>query len=96
MFSWLFRRPVAAAPLVERLETVERGLRSLQTDWLEFEEKVQRKLWRAAKTKALDGPPPEAPEEAPDDPAADPRLRLVDPISARILRQRKQRFVREG
>jgi hypothetical protein len=96
MFGWFRRPPPAPHPLLERLETVERGLRSLNTDWLEFEEKVQRKLWRAAKTRAIDSPPDEPAEEAPRREEDDPRLRGLDPVSARIVRLRRARLVREG
>jgi aromatic ring-opening dioxygenase catalytic subunit (LigB family) len=97
MFGWLFRSkesPAKVSAIVERLETVERGLRNLSTDWLEFEEKVQRKVWRAAKTKALDAPPeePDATAAAPPE-ELDPALRHLDPVSRKIVQLRRRRFV---
>jgi len=97
VFGWFRRAKSASGPTpewLERLETVERRLRSIETDWLEFEEKVQRKVWRAAKMRGPDAAPEEpadAPREAHND---DPRLRGLDPVSARIVALRRARVVR--
>jgi len=86
MFGWFKKAVSPAGSVEERLEKVERGLRNLGTDWLEFEEKVQRKVWRDAKRR---------PEKTPSDPTPeeeiDPRLRHLDPVSRRIVMARRGR-----
>ena len=97
MFGWFKRSQEPKAPFVERLETVERRLRALDTDWLEFEEKVQRKLWRAAKMKGAEESLPEAREGSQEpDQELPPELRGRDPVSLKILQLRRARFVRGG
>jgi hypothetical protein len=92
---WPFKkRQEAPSTLMERLETLERQARSLETDWLEFEDRVKRKVWRDAKRAQRDG------EAAPPDdqvatPAA-PQPMGQDEISAAIRRRRGVRVVRES
>jgi hypothetical protein len=93
---WPFRkRPDAPPSLVERLETVERRLRTIDGEWTEFEERVKRAVWRHAKAAARlaergDGEPGvdsvEPPEHAQSD---DPRLAGLDPVSRRIIALRR-------
>ena len=81
---WPWKKTEASpSQLEERLEKVERGLRALGSDWLEFEEKVQRKVWRDAKRS--NGAPDPEPPQVPDD----PRLRGLDPVSRRIVMLRR-------
>jgi hypothetical protein len=94
MFGWLFRNRDTTSGLAERLEKVERGLRSLSDDWEEFHDKVQRAVWRNAKRK---DPPPtdtgDLPDVSPEQPARN-NLRSVsgDPISDRIRMLRGRRL----
>lgn len=81
-WPWKKTEPSPSA-FEERLEKVERGLRSLGSDWLEFEEKVQRKVWRDAKRPNGDVGPALASQ--PDD----PKLRGLDPVSRAIVMRRR-------
>jgi hypothetical protein len=95
MFGW-FRKPKGdSAGTLERLETLERRLRSLSDDWEEFHDKVQRAVWRNAKRK---DPAPEA-EGLPDVPPEQPARNNLsapgagpDAISARIRALRGRRL----
>jgi hypothetical protein len=94
MFGWFSKRNDASPPTLERLEKVERGLRSLSDDWEEFHDKVQRAVWRNAKRK--DAPPAESmdvPDVSPEQPARN-NLRAAggDPISDRIRAMRGRRL----
>jgi hypothetical protein len=100
VFKWLFRSKSNTAPLEERLEKVERGLRSLSDDWEEFHEKVQRAVWRNAKRRDSNPEPQEVPAIPPEQPArhllrpqgdAPP----IDEISAAIRKRRGLRITRD-
>jgi hypothetical protein len=102
MFGWLFRSKSVRPDLEERVEKAERALQSLKTDWLEFEEKVQRAVWRAAKRKEPVGQieeetvPPEQPARyrlgAPRAPAT---AVGHDPLSEAIRARRGLRVMRD-
>jgi hypothetical protein len=101
MWPWSKSDPPRLGDIEERLEKVERKQKSLETDWLEFEEKVQRKVWRVAKMsqKNQDGegqPDPPPSEEGGRSDAPDPTIDGRDPVSRRIILQRRQRFVPGG
>jgi hypothetical protein len=85
VFGWFKKTNPRPSEVEERLEKVERGLRNLATDWLEFEEKVQRKVWRDAKRR------PETPSDPTPEEETDPRLRHLDPVSRRIVMARRGR-----
>jgi hypothetical protein len=88
---WPFgKRSEAPSDLRERVETLERQARALQTEWLDFEEKVQRKLWRDAKARDRAAPGPDDLVVHPEQPA-DPMTANLDPTSARIVLMRRRR-----
>lgn len=101
VFGWFKRSKSDTAPLEERLEKVERGLRALSDDWEEFHDKVQRAVWRNAKRRDASAEA-DLPTVAPEQPARHqlgrpPRDESppVDPVSAAILKRRGMRVVRD-
>jgi hypothetical protein len=100
VFGWFKRSKSDTAPLEERLEKVERGLRSLSDDWEEFHDKVQRAVWRNAKRREQTPEAQEVPTIPPEQPARHllrPQgdARPVDPISEQIRKRRGLRISRD-
>jgi hypothetical protein len=85
---WPFKPKPAPPGLDERLETLERAVRSLRLDWEDTYEKIARLMSRIAKRQAL-AARAETAEDAPESPNAEgPAL---DDFSQRVLAQRSHR-----
>lgn len=92
---WPFRkRSEAPSDLRDEVETLKRRVKTLEGDWLEFEDRVKRKVWRDAKAAqrgAAAAAEADTGEAAAAEVPAPPDRPQVDPVSARILALRKPR-----
>ena len=86
---WPFRRKPASPDLLERIETLERGLRGLRLDWEDTYEKISRILSRISKRAALAAARgAETPEDAPQSTNAEQPA--LDPFSEQVLALRRR------
>lgn len=85
---WPFKPKPASPDLVERIETLERGLRSLRLDWDDTYEKIARMMGRIAKRQAL-AARAETAEDAPE--SSNGEGPVLDDFSQRVLAQRSHR-----
>ena len=87
---WPFRRKPASPELIERIETLERGLRNLRIDWDDTYEKLTRILGRITKRDALArARGAETPEDAPESTNGAPPV--LDPFSEQVMQLRGHR-----
>ena len=85
---WPFKQKPASPDLVERIETLERGLRNLRIDWDDTYEKLTRILGRITKRDALArARGAETPEDAPG--SHEPEPAATDPFSQQVLALRR-------
>lgn len=82
---WPFRRKEPSPDLIERIETLERGLRAIRLEWEETYDKVARMMGRIAKRQAL---AEKAAEDAPG--STIPGGVGLDPMSQAILARRRR------
>jgi hypothetical protein len=90
---WPFRKSQGdETPLKERLESLERRLRAIETEWLEYEAKVTRVMWRTVKARGKGEPPVDAIEQAQE--VAPAAVSGVEAINAAIRAHRRTRVTR--
>lgn len=86
---WPFRRKQPPIELVERLETLERGLRGVRMEWDDTYEKLMRILGRITKRAALaQRRGAETPEDAPE--SRETEQPVLDDFSQRVMAQRSR------
>jgi hypothetical protein len=80
---WPFKPKPAPTALLERLETLERGQRSLRLEWEDTLEKLTRIIGRINKRAALERVAAQAAAEGPSEAPGSPEA--ADPASAAVL-----------